>query len=349
MTRVVRAVVLAYGLLALWMATPGWAADVCATDGAPGQDPIATATALEHQQQVNPGDIRSLWSAASVLRCSLPNVEDMAERCLRAGTSKALYDKFLDEAAGPAGRSFKREIAEARKSGEQLRGAYAESCAELALRAAKDGQHGPAAQLYESVFVLTYRPLLLFNAGRACELGSLWSEAAVYYTAYLALPIPWRDRRDAVGKLVQIQRRLASDTGDLVRKAEQLALAAQQGAQQAGSLAQSALQQAKAADQRAQYADQRAQGATQLAQQADQRAQSATQLAQSAGQKAQSAESRAYATEQRLAPAESRARQAEERAAQAQRQVQDLQQRLAGAEQEIRALQNALGSQPPGR
>lgn len=351
-----RALAWAWPLAVLGGATTAHAAppDVCADLRAVNPDVAALAGEYERQGNENPQDPKLIWFAASAYRCAAQEQSAPAQRCIQVGQAKALYDKFADAAA--SAKTLKKELADAKRTADALRTTHAEPCATLALQTAKAGQAGSAAQLFESVYILTPRPLLLFNAARACELGGLPNEAAVYYMAYLALPLPWRDRRDAVAKLVQIQRTLASDTGDLLKRAEQTATNAYQWAQQANSTAANAQKQATAAQQLAAGAEQRARNAEQRAGQAEQRAGQAEQRAAQADQRAQStehraaqAESRAQANESRSQSAAERAQSASDRAAQAEQAVRILAQRLAAAEAQIRDLQNQLAGQAPRR
>ncbi len=343
-------------LLLLGAASTAQAAppDVCAELKAANPDLAALGSDYERQGNENPQDPKLVWYAASAYRCAAQEQSAAPQQCIQVGQAKALYDKFVDAAAST--KTLKRELADAKRTADALRATHAEPCATLALQTAKAGQAGAAAQLFESVYILTPRPLLLFNAARACELGGLPNEAAVYYMAYLALPLPWRDRRDAVAKLVQIQRTLASDTGDLLKRAEQTATNAYQWAQQANATAADAQRQATSAQQTAAGADQRARSAEQRAAQAEQRATQAEQRAAQTDQRAQSTEHRAAQAESRVQAAESRsqsaaerAQSANDRAAQAEQLARQLAQRLAAAEAQIRELQEQLANQAPRR
>ncbi|MBI5611344.1 MAG: hypothetical protein HY902_20900 [Deltaproteobacteria bacterium] len=345
-----------WALAAVATAAPAQAAtpDLCVDLKAANPELAALASEYERQSNENPQDAKLIWLAASAYRCAAQEQSAPAQRCIQVGQAKALYDKFADTAG--SAKALKRELTDAKRTAEALRAGHAEPCATLALQTAKAGQAGAAAQLFESVYILTPRPLLLFNAARACELGGLPNEAAVYYMAYLALPLPWRDRRDAVAKLVQIQRTLASDTGDLLKRAEQTATNAYQWAQQANATAGNAQKQAAAAQQTANGADQRARAAEQRAGQAEQRAGQAEQRAAQADQRAQSTEHRAAQAETRVQAGESRsqtaadrAQSASDRAAQAELAVRQMAQRLAAAEAEIRDLRNQLAAQAPRR
>jgi hypothetical protein len=304
------------------------ASDGCAEFRSINSDVAALAADYERQSNEAQSDPRLVWSAASAYRCAAQDQATDAQRCIQVGQAKALYDKFGDIVAPSQAKALKRELTDAKRAAETLRSTHAEPCATLALQTAKAGQAGTAAQLFESVYTLTPRPLLLYNAARACELGGLPNEAAVYYMAYLALPIPWRDRRDAVGKLVLIQRTLATDTGDLIKRAEKDASNAYQWSQQASAAAGNAQKQAAAAQQLATSADQRARAAEQHATQA---------------------ESRAQAAESRATSAESRSQSAVDRATAAEQAWRQLSTRLAAAEAQIRELQNQLARQPQPR
>lgn len=252
--------------------------------------PVAQARAYEDLYDADPANPLPLWQAATVLRCTLANSVAPAAQCLQAGDAKSLYDKFADVTASlGASKAYKAQLADTNKQGKKLTTDFAVSCAALARETLKQGQSGPAALLYEAVYVLTYKPNLLYNAARACEMGALWMQAAVYFTAYLALPAPWRDRKDAVQKLVEIQQRLASDTGGQVRLAidaasrattlaergERMAQAAQKLAQDTASKADQALARAGNAETRSARAEQQALEARQQALRAEETARTA--------------------------------------------------------------------------
>jgi hypothetical protein len=325
------------------------AADTCTsvTTEVGSGDPTVLAQHLENESLKGSGGLRPAWLAATVLRCSLPTVADQAPRCLRAAQAKSLYDKFVEDSDGI--KALKRERSDAQKSARLLSGDHGETCAALALQQAKASQHDMAARLFEAVFVLTYRPLPLFNAARASELGAKWAEAEVYYTAYLALPIPWRDRREAVAKLIEIQRRLAADAGDMVQRAQQTASDARVAAQRAEGQAANALQQASFAVGQAhkaigqsQQAFARAEGAETRANQGQQQSQQAVQSAQSAEQRALQAEQRAAQSEQRAAKAESLLKTAQQQADAAVQQARAAEARANEAIQHAAAAQARL-------
>lgn len=292
-----------------------------------GQNPRDAAANLAAQYADDPHNVRALWLAGTVLRCGLNSGLDGATVCAMAGRSRVLYAKFAEVAAAAPNKP-KKELADAGKAMAGLSRDYAVQCFDVAKSARASNDYGLAAQIFEAIYELTDKPAQLYNAARACELGSLWNEAAVYYTAYLALPGPWLDRRDAVAKLVGIQRRLASDAGDLVKQAQNAADGAKWAAQKADANASNAGAQAKAADQRAGNAEYRAQQAEQRAQQAEQRA--------------QQADARAQQADQRAASAEAKARQAEQSAAEAQRRANDAATKAAYAAQRAEAAENRL-------
>lgn len=343
----------AWTVMLVSLAPSAWAADTCASVSAEvgGGEPAGLAQLLENQSQTGGNGPRPLWQAATVLRCSLPSVADQAPRCLRAAQAKSMYDKFVQDSDGL--RALKRERSDAQKSASQLGVDHGETCAALALQQAKSAQHDGAARLFEAVYVLTYRPLSLFNAARASELGAQWAEAEVYYTAYLALPIPWRDRRDAVSKLIEIQRRIAADAGNLVQRAQQTATDAKTFAQRADLQSAAALAQAKAAEgravtaeQRAQQGDARAQQAVQVAQTAETRALQAEQRAQSSEARAQSAEAAVQRGQEQLRAAVEQVRIAESRAQEAVQRAAQAQARVAELERLVRDLLRGNGQTP---
>ncbi len=324
------------------LAAPTLAADICGqvltTMG--DQNPEQFSQTLEQQAQADTGASNNYWAAASVLRCTAAMAGDPVQKCLRAGHAKALYDKF-DDTANSQGKSklWKMELADAKKSSAALVAEHAVSCVQLGKQQAQNGQHGQAANLYEAAYMLVPKPVLLYNAARACELGNLWQEAAVFYTAYMALPGPWRDRRDAVNKLVGIQRRLASDTGDLVKNAQVAAETAKQTAARAEAAAGQAQHQARTADQRAQGAEQRAALA-------EQRAQQAELLAKQADSRAQQAEAKAKQAEATAADAQRKAQLAEQRAADAQMRAVQANQRAEAIEAKLREMSEAQPQYP---
>lgn len=282
------------GALLLAGAFPSWAQPkpdkACLSLVTPDTLPIAQARAYEELYDADPANPLPLWQAATVLRCTLDASATPAAQCLQAGDAKSLYDKFADVTASlGASKAHKAQLSDSGKQGKKLSADFAVSCAALARETLKAGQSGPAALLYEAVYVLTYKPNLLYNAARACEMGALWMQAAVYFTAYLALPAPWRDRKDAVQKLVEIQQRLASDTGGQVRLAidaanrattlaergERMAQAAQRLAQDTAGKADQALARAGGAETRAVRAEQQALEARQQAMRAEETAKTA--------------------------------------------------------------------------
>ncbi|MBM4341923.1 MAG: hypothetical protein FJ100_00900 [Deltaproteobacteria bacterium] len=341
--------------LALGVASPGQAAvDACVPvlQEAAGKDPMQLAGEFEKQFSGDTSELRPLWAAATLLRCSAAAMSDAGTQCATAGRARALYSKF-DEAAQARGpKPWKKELADARKSADALTLAYAASCAKAAHAAKNAGQHEAAANLFEATYQLTDKAVHLYNAARVCELGKLRNEAVVFYTAYLALPGPWLDRRDAVTKLVQLQRQLASDTSDQVRQAQQLAEAARAAAQRAEALASQAQSQARAAETRAVAAETRAVESNQRAQAADQRSQAADRRATEAETRVAQAESRVRTAESAAADAGRRAAEAQQRAQQAAAQAQQAAQRAETAEAQLRQALDTLRQQQepaPGR
>ncbi len=351
----------------LWMAIalfglvarPGVAAaatDACAPvlAEAAGKDPVQLATEFEKQFSGDTSELRPLWAAATLLRCSAASMKDAGAQCATAGRARALYSKFEDAAQARGPKPWKKELADAKKSAAALTTAYAESCAKAAHAAKNAGQHEAAANLFEATYQLTDKALHLYNAARVCELGKLRNEAVVFYTAYLALPGPWLDRRDAVTKLVQLQRQLASDTSDQVRQAQTVADAARAAGQRAESLAAQASSQARSAETRASQAESRAAQAEQRANAADQRAQAAERKASDAEARVAQAESRVRAAESAAAEAGRKANEAHQRAQQAATQAQQASQRAEAAEAQLRQALESLRQQPepapaPGR
>jgi hypothetical protein len=312
------------GLLLLPQVVVAQAADkTCAALQVTDVSPLSQAQALEDQYAADPSDPLPLWKAATVLRCALPAMTAIAPVCLQAGDAKSLYDKFRDSVGGLGlGKTYKSQNADATKQGKALAGKYAVDCVATARETLKANQPGKAALLYESAYVLTYKPNLLYNAARACEIGKLWMQAAVYFTAYLSLEAPWRDRKDAVQKLVEIQQRLASDTGGQVRIAVDAANAATM-------LAERAERQAQAAQRLSQDAAQKADVAQNRAGQAEVRAQRGEQLALEAKQQSFRAEETAKTADSRAAQAQSKSLEYKTRLETVERQVYDILRREA--------------------
>lgn len=267
----------------------------------PETSAVEQARAYEQLYENDPSNPLPLWQAATVLRCALPEATSAPAQCLQAGDAKSLYDKFADVTQSlNATKQYKAQLGDTSKQTKKITADLAVGCAAMARETLKSGQAAPAALLYESVYVLTYKPNLLYNAARACEIGGVWQQAAVYFTAYLALPAPWRDRKDAVQKLVEIQQRLASDTGGQVR----LAIDA---ATRAGSLAERAERMAQAAQKLSQDTVGKADQALAKAMSAETRAARADQQSLEAKQQALRAEDVAKTADTRAAWAQNRA------------------------------------------
>ena len=325
------------------------AADACMAvlEQAAGKDPVALAAEFEKQYGSDFSDVRPLWAAATLLRCSAVSMTDAALQCATAGRARALYVKFDDAATAKGAKPWKKELADAKKTIGVLTTTYATGCVQAAHAAKNANQHEQAANLFEATYQLTDKAVHLYNAARVCELGKLRNEAVVFYTAYLALPGPWLDRRDAVGKLVQLQRQLATDAGDLVRQAQQSADLARSSAQRAEQTAVLAQQQAKAADQRALSAETKAVQADQRAQKAETRASDAEQRAAGAEARAISADARARSAETAAADAQRRAAEANQRAGEAAAKASLAAQRAEAAEARVRqALENSAPAEP---
>ena len=315
------------------------------------------ARAFENDYFNNPGIARPLWQAATVRRCSLLVTTEPQARCLIGGEAKSLYDKFVQSAVSlNQASSVKKELADAKKFNALLTGELSMTCVEQAKAARQVKNFGLAAQLSEAAYVLTYKPNQLYNAARSCEDGQLWMEAEVYFTAYLSLDAAWRDRRDAVKKLVDIQRRLASDTGGQLaaarqsaERAEATAKAALSQAGRAETQAYGAAQNASAAQSTAQSAKQRAESADSRANQALQSSADAQSSAASARQAAGEAQRHAADAAKRVSGSDHAAQSAGQRAAEAQNYSESLARRVEALERELADLRGRLQgrSAPP--
>lgn len=308
------------------------------------------ARGYENEYFNSPGNARPLWMAATARRCSLLATTDPQARCLIGGEAKSLYDKFTQTAVTLSqGGAVKKELADAKKFAGLLSRELSITCVEQAKVARQGKDFGLAAQLFEAAYVLTYKPNLLYNAARSCEDGQLWMEAEVYFTAYLSLDAAWRDRREAVKKLVDIQRRLASDTGgqlaaarQTAERAEATARAAQGQANRAEGLASNAQQTALAAQAAAQNAKQRAEYADTRANQAQQSAAEAQSSAASARQAASEAQRLASDASKRVGGSDQTARSADQRAADAKQYAATLAHRIEALERELADLRGRL-------
>lgn len=330
----------------------------CATVLSGETPPEPLARALESEYLASPGNPKPLWQAATARRCSLLATAEPQARCLIGGEAKSLYDKFAQSAQvlGQSG-SFKKELGDTRKYAGLLAAELSLTCVEQAKVARQQKQFGLAAQLFEAAYVLTYKPNQLYNAGRSCEDGELWMEAEVYFTAYLSLDAAWRDRRDAVKKLVDIQRRLASDTGGQVaaarqaaERAEMMAKNAQGQSARAESQVQSAVSQAQIAAKNATDATSVALSARQRAESADAKSVNAQQYAQQAHQTAGEALRTAQDASRRSSAADQQARTADQRATDARTAVLTLNDRMQKVEREVYELRTLLSpriSPPP--
>lgn len=308
------------------------------------------ARAFENDYFNSPGTARPLWQAATVRRCSLVMTTEPQARCLIGGEAKSLYDKFIQTTStlNQAG-AVKKELADAKKFAALLTNELSMTCVEQAKAARQVKNFGLAAQLFEAAYVLTYKPNQLYNAARSCEDGQLWMEAEVYFTAYLSLDAAWRDRREAVKKLVDIQRRLASDTGGQLaaarqsaERAEAIAKSAQSQASRAEGQAYSASQAASTATSTAQAAKQRAEYADTRASQAQQSAAEAQSSASAARQSAGEAQRLAADASKRVGGADQTARSADQRAADARNYAASLAQRIEALERELADLRGRL-------
>lgn len=310
----------------------------------------ALARGLESDYLASPGNPKPLWQAATARRCSLLATTDPQARCQIGGEAKSLYDKFAQTVQG-LGQSgaFRRELGDTRKYAALLANELSLTCVEQAKVARQQKQFGLAAQLFEAAYVLTYKPNQLYNAARSCEDGELWMEAEVYFTAYLSLDAAWRDRRDAVKKLVDIQRRLASDTGGQVAaarqaadRAESLAKQAQGQSSRAEGLVQNAVVQAQAAARNASDALSQSQAARQRAEAAEAKATSAQHYAQLSQQTAGEAQRGAQDAVRRANGAEQKAGIADQRATDARTAVLNLNGRMQAVEREVYELRTLL-------
>lgn len=320
--------------------------------------PDALARTLESEYLASPGNPKPLWQAATARRCSLLATAEPQARCLIGGEAKSLYDKFSQTAQGLGqSGSFKKELGDTRKYAGLLASELSLTCVEQAKVARQQKQFGLAAQLFEAAYVLTYKPNQLYNAARSCEDGELWMEAEVYFTAYLSLDAAWRDRRDAVKKLVDIQRRLASDTGGQVaaarqaaERAEMMAKTAQGQSARAESQVQSAVSQAQTAARNAADATSVALSARQRAESADAKSNNAQQYAQQAHQTAGEASRTAQDASRRASAADQQAKTADQRATDARTAVLTLNGRMQAVEREVYELRTLLSpriSPPP--
>lgn len=312
--------------------------------------PDALARSLEGDYLASPGNPKPLWQAATARRCSLLATTEPQARCLIGGEAKSLYDKFTQstQGLGQTG-SYKKELSDTKKFAGLLAAELSLTCVEQAKVARQHKQFGLAAQLFEAAYVLTYKPNQLYNAARSCEDGELWMEAEVYFTAYLSLDAAWRDRRDAVKKLVDIQRRLASDTGGQVaaarqaaERAEATAKIAQSQSARAESQVQGAVAQSQAAARSAADANSVALNARQRAEGAEQRAGQAQQYAQQAQQIAAEAQRSAQDASRRSVAAEQQGKSADQRATDARTAVLTLNSRMQAVERELYELRTLL-------
>ncbi len=330
----------------------------CAAVVSGAVNPDEQAHGHENEYFSSPGNARPLWLAATTRRCSLLVTTEPQARCLIGGEAKSLYDKFSQTAVTlNQGGAVKKELADAKKFAALLASELSMTCVEQAKVARQVKNYGLAAQLFEAAYVLTYKPNQLYNAARSCEDGQLWMEAEVYFTAYLSLDAAWRDRRDAVKKLVDIQRRLASDTGgqlaaarQTAERAEATAKYAQAQANRAEGQAVNAAQTAAAAQATAQNAKQRAEYADTRANQAQQSAADAQSSASSARQAAGEAQRMASEAAKRVGGSDHTARSAEQRAADAKNYAASLAQRIEALERELADLRGRLqGRMTPPR